>query len=193
MIPCPNSPFSAIMVTCMLAVLPTWTRAAHQQVPGTACGSAALADSKAEFKRLEGLRKRDPSAVDDSEFRAASIDYVGLAEACYQAWYGSIPNNRKFDNGGLWADWTDGNRGYRTAAVSPGAEDPRGHNLFGTKWGADSPCFLPVGNHFDATGPRSPGGVVTYSFMPNGVSLSAEDSGTNRAIGSLSSFEPCFY
>ncbi|HLA43345.1 MAG TPA: matrixin family metalloprotease, partial [Aggregatilineales bacterium] len=71
--------------------------------------------------------------------------------------------NLHIDDGGLWAtDYTL----------------PLFYVLFGTKWGI--------------SGFGNPGEVVTYSFMPNGVSMSYEAAGTNTAIQSLNGYQSCF-
>lgn len=57
--------------------------------------------------------------------------------------------------------------------------------LYGTKWGANTGFSTP---------PGTPGGVVTYSFMADGVDQSSEPGSSNNvAISSLPNFQECFY
>ena len=87
---------------------------------------------------------------------------------------GALPNatTQLIDDGGRWFS-PDGSQPYVT---------------WGTKWGAGSP--FPGGA--DVPGPQLPGGTVTYSFMVNGIGMSAEPSDPTVAITSLPTYAPCF-
>jgi hypothetical protein len=136
----------------------------------TTCDLKAVADSEAEFKRLAALRASSPASVSGQALRAASQDYVAKSEACYEQLYG--PPDGRIDDGGLTFS----------------ADGPQPYRLGGTKWGSGSP--YPGG--YDVTGPRAPGGTVTYSFMPGNVSLAAEGSDNSVAVSSLPGFQACF-
>ena len=60
----------------------------------------------------------------------------------------------------------------------------------GLKWGTGSP----YAGGTNVEGPGIAGGTVTFSFMPNGVDMSAESAGAgaNVAISSLPTFNACF-
>jgi hypothetical protein len=136
------------------------------------CDLRTLDDSEREFLRVVGLRRADPSAVSDEGLRQASADYVLKADECYAALYGS--SAQFIDNEGVWFV-PEGTQPYRTG---------------GTKWGAGSPFAGGV----NTPGPRIAGGTVTYSFMANGVQLTANfhSPDDNLAITSLPTFSPCF-
>ena len=84
------------------------------------------------------------------------------------------------DGGGLWL------------TAPPRPEGPFAFAefvTFGTKWGADSPY---AGG---GSGPGTPGGTVTYSFMPDGVTDPDElefGPDTITAVSSLPGFQACF-
>ena len=141
-------------------------------ITSSVCDIQAVSRSKAEFQRLSSLRRFDPNAVTMETLRAASLEYVAQAEACYQQMYGTA--TEVIDDGGI------------LAGSVPGASD---FGLNGRKWGAGSP-FISTGP--DANGPRIPGGMVTYSFMANGVQLEGATAGPSVAIPSLPTFSPCF-
>ena len=146
-------------------------------------GCDATVKAKLHFKELRTQFIKDRSSVDKSEFRRAARNYIRLAEQCYASTVGESATGQRIDEGGMWM----GPSGATTTAP-PVSED---FVLFGTKWGAGSPFT----GGTDATGPRLPGGTVTYSFMADGVDLSAETMGpplVNVAISSMGSFAPCF-
>src|SRR5262245_51058444 len=119
------------------------------QVPrGTvgSCDLRALEASEDVFLRLVRLRRDDPGAVTDQDLRAASAEYVAKADGCYDALYGSATSY--IDDGGM--------------LLGPAGSEA--YNLGGLKWGAGSPYTGGV----NGTGPRLPGGTVSYSFMASG-------------------------
>ena len=145
--------------------------AGSDAIPG-GCDLETLSKSKAEFLRLSALRDVDRSGVTDEDLRQASADYVIKAESCYQALYSGSATTQSIDDGGVWFS-PDGTQPFVT---------------FGTKWGAGSPFTGGV----NVPGPRLPGGTVTYSFMADGISVSAEGSDATVAISSLPTYSPCF-
>ena len=144
-------------------------------------GCDATVKAKLHFKELRTQFIKDRSSVDKSEFRRAARNYIRLAEQCYELTVGESAIGQRMDEGGMWT----GPSGATTTAP-PVFED---FELFGTKWGAGSP----FAGGTDVTGPRLPGGTVTYSFMPDGVDLTLDVPGLlNVAITSMGSFAPCF-
>ena len=79
-----------------------------------------------------------------------------------------------------------GRRSTTTAASWRIDNGSQPYVLLGTKWGAGSPYT----GGTNVVGPRIAGGVVTYSFMGNGVDLSADGGGANLAISSLPTYQP---
>jgi hypothetical protein len=189
----------AILFMLCLASLAGPGEASAGIQPG--CDPDALAAAKATFRTLLELRRRSSEAVPLDEFRAASNRYIVIAEACYQHYYGAAPvPGITIDEDGLWADGMAGAPLHRAAARAGrrgGPEHPDFYNLQGTKWGSGSP-FLTAGDNVDAAGPGISGGVVTYSFMPSLVDLSAEVSAglstdsQSTALTDLPGFDPCF-
>ncbi len=146
-------------------------------------GCDATLEAKLHFKELRTQFVNDRSSVDESEFRRAARNYIRLAEQCYELTVGESAVGQRIDEGGLWMGPSSA-----STTAPPVSED---FELFGTKWGAGSPFT----GGTDVSGPRLPGGTVTYSFMVDGVDLSGEAMGppiTNVAITSLGSFAPCF-
>ena len=167
--------FSPILLTVLIAGEREPARAMQQASTTTAaCDMEAVARAKAEFQRLAALHRFDPNAVTMNTLRAASLEYVTQAEACYQELYG--PPTDGIDDGGI-----------SMSTVSGASE----FGLNGRKWGEGSP-FISSGP--DANGPRIPGGTVTYSFMGDGVDMRGEtvNAGPNVAVTSLPTALPCF-
>ena len=143
-------------------------------------GCDATVKAKLHFKELRTQFIKDRSSVDKSEFRRAARNYIRLAEQCYELTVGESASGQRIDEGGMWM----GPIGATTTAP-PASED---FVLFGTKWGAGSPFT----GGTEATGPRLPGGTVSYSFMADGVDLTLDAPGLfNVAITSMGSFTPC--
>lgn len=142
------------------------------------CDQGKFLESQAEFNRLRAMRRQDVESVTQDEFRWASARLIAQAEACYQETYGEAAySGQKIDDGGIWSPPPDSP--IVSSTQVDGSLSPQ-HNLQGTKWGAGSPFFA-AGDHLDAIGPHLPGGEVTYSFMPNGVSI--VESGTGFCSG----------
>jgi hypothetical protein len=147
--------------------------AAAPQIPSqfATCDVEAYTKAEAEFNRLAAQKRLSPDSVSADALKAASGEYVLRGEACYAAMYGDS-SGQKIDDDGIW---------YSSNGSQP-------YVLFGTKWGAGSPYT----GGTNVVGPRIAGGVVTYSFMGNGVDLSADGGGANLAISSLPTYQPCF-
>ena len=170
----------ALNVTIILwaaAAIPTPARAGQPPqaaAPSVAtCDMKALERSEAEFKRQQTLRSFKAEAASAEGLRAAAAAYAAHADAATRCL--RQPFTQTIDNGGLW---------FHTSGVA--ASDP--YVTIGTKWGAGSP--YPGGA--DVPGPGVAGGIVTYSYIPNGVSTGLEDAGSNLAIASLPGFQACF-
>ena len=148
-------------------------QSASSQAPRDTVGSCdgrALEASEDAFLRLVRLRRDDPGAVTNQDLRAASAEYIVRANGCYDALYGSA--TLYIDDGGMLL----------------GPTGSEAYNLPGLKWGAGSPYAGGV----NGTGPRLPGGTVTYSFMASGISMGAEGANPSLAFSSLPTFAPCF-
>jgi hypothetical protein len=116
-------------------------------------------------------------AAPASTFQAAALNNV-RAELTAQiaACHAEIDGPIRYDGGGELVP-----RGAQIDALTSQ------YILYGNKWGANT-------NFSPDNPPGTPGGVVTYSFIPNGVDQSAEfGATTNVAIGSLPTFQSCFY
>lgn len=138
------------------------------------CSNAATVElAKAEFIRLRNLRRLDVGKVANTEFRSAAAAYLHAAETCYLEKYGQKSSTHPIDEGGVWHSSVPGSEQFVT---------------FGTKWGPNSP--FPGGTN--VSGPGTPGGEVTYSYMADGVDNSAEPASPNIAISSLPTFSACF-
>jgi hypothetical protein len=142
--------------------------------PAPSCDLAAVSRTKAEFLRLSALRRFDARGTTIDTVRAASLEYVAVAEACYQQGQGP----RTIDAGGLTVSGPGGSAQF---------------SIFGTKWGLGSP-FASTGP--DSNGPRTGGGTVSYSFMTDGLDgfqqVEGGNPGLSVALSSLPGFAPCF-
>jgi len=143
------------------------------------CSQQAIDDSKQHFKELRLQYIKDPSSVDELEFRLAASDYITLAEQCYSVSYGEVDSGQMIDHGG-------------ELMSEDGEFDSAEYWLFGTKWGAGS-----LAGGSDVPGPRISGGTVTYSFMADGVDMTGDPgetlpTGSNVAITSLPTYSLCF-
>jgi hypothetical protein len=133
-----------------------------------------VSQAKSAFMGLLSQRQRDPSSVSVEDLRAASIEYVSVSEKCYRIKYGySSYEGTPIDDG------------PRTPPGVSGSSPMDGATpefiTYGTKWGAGSPFHTsPPG--FDVPGPRLPGGEVTYSFMPAGLSMAGCSGATSDSI-----------
>ena len=139
------------------------------------CDVDAVNASKERFLALSRQRAASPASVTEDSVRQASLEYVTRAEICYQGLYGgAAPATAPtpIDNDGLW--------------FGPSGSQP--FVTLGTKWGAGSPFT----GGTNVSGPRIAGGTVTYSYMTNGLSMSAEGSDASVALTSLPTYASCF-
>jgi len=142
------------------------------------CNQQSLQASEERFMELQELKNQEPGSVSNDLLQSSAWAYIAEAEKCYS----------DIEAQSTGQDSNQGEQGtiyYEEGQWVPG--DARAdYQLFGRKWGADSPFTVP---------PGTPGGTVTYSFMPNGVDLSAEGVpayGSNLAITSLPGYQTCF-
>lgn len=167
--------FSAVLLHAADARAQAAPGPGFSAVPAATCDMNAVAQTKAEFKRLSALRRAGSAAVSMETLRAASLLYVATAEACYPP---HASGNTTIDAGGILLNSVPGTAQF---------------GLNGRKWGSGSP-FANAG--VDANGPRSGGGTVTYSFMGDNVpgfeATEGGNPGTSVAVSSLATFAPCF-
>ncbi len=170
--------FLMVSVGCLLLV-----EHSYSQSLSLSCGSADYENAKRAFDSLIEKRLKSPESIDSAELAKAAKAYLAENERCYDRLYESDDlaeqslSSQAIDQGGIWFD-----------SMQSG---PQSENFvtFGTKWGANSP--FPDGTN--RAGPRTPGGVVTYSYIGNGVSHAAEGASSNVSISSMSSFQNCFF
>jgi hypothetical protein len=136
--------------------------------PGS-CGQM-LANAEARF--LSTLAS-DGSVPANEETRAAAQEYIRVSKLCYEEIEAQNPAGALQGEIPTFID--DG-------GVLIGSESSAEFNLDGRKWGSSTP--------------GTSGGIVTYSFMGNGLNLSAEPNssgiGSSVAMSSLPGFQACF-
>lgn len=151
-----------------------------QASPGT-CDQQLLAETKSSFRQMRQAYIEAPETVDETAFRQAALDYMAVAQGCHAQQAALKGGHQMIDQGGMFL-------GDRGAETDFGSGE---YVSTGTKWGAGSP----YAGGTDVPGPRLPGGVVTYSFMGDNVSIDAElEEGTldSVALESLPTFSACF-
>jgi len=131
------------------------------------CGQL-LADAKARF--LKTLAP-DGSVPTSPETKAAAQEYIRVSKQCYD-------------------QMDTGNQTGSLQAGTPTVIDDGG--LLFNNSNPSSAEFLSANTKWGSPTPGTPGGTVSYSFMGNGVNLSAENAGSSVAISSLPGFQPCF-
>lgn len=158
-----------------LALFPA-SSAAHVPILPSTCDAAGLAAAEAEFRTMFKLRAQSPGLVSAEAYRLAASTYLEQAEQCVPANQPASQSSIKIDDGGL---------------IPPdGPEISPLFVTYGRKWGLDSP----FSGGQDVSGPGSGGGIITYSYMPAGVSHWADDySGPNTPVSDLTGFSACFY
>ena len=163
---------SAIVLAGMWLVLshdaPIRAQVVPRPAPTAGCDVNALTAAKGTFLSLSKEQSATQRAGVTEELRTASAAYVAMAEACYQELYAGA-TDQLIDEGIMWYS-PDGSQPFLT---------------WGTKWGAGSP--FAGGSHL--AGPRIAGGVVTYSFVANGIST---DGDAAVALTSLPTYSACF-
>lgn len=168
----------------------------------TECDLELLSSYEAQFDEIIEKKTALGLLVDrklESDSRIMGRKYIEMNAACFSSLYGQasgVPNeNIKIDDDGIRMP-SDLRRILDADSVTPGFADIGVGEFFvaGTKWGANSEFF----GGQDAQGPGTSGGLVTYSFMPSGVSHQIEDNtfggsaGNNLSISSLPAFQSCF-
>ena len=140
---------------------------AHAQTTAStdACGQL-LADAEARFLATLPADRSIPASP---ETKAAAQEYIRVSKLCYE----TIE--------------TQNSAGTLQEGTPTFIDD--GGVLLGSESSAD---FVLTGNKWGSSTMGTPGGTVTYSFMGNGISFSAEGYGTSVAISSLTGFQACF-
>ncbi|MCB0208002.1 MAG: matrixin family metalloprotease [Anaerolineae bacterium] len=124
---------------------------------------------------MANRRANNSADVSPADYRAAALAYISSADDCYQATLASNPATLTqtviIDQGPLYPPGTAGEINGQFVITD-------------TKW---------PGEIIDpANPPQSPGGIVTYSFMTDTVSLTHEWPGiTNTHVSSLVSSAGC--
>ena len=149
------------------------------------CDLNKLKQYEADFDKLiqiKTLQGDNDDVVFARDMEIAALKYIKENEACFHTIQDKSSalsgNATHIDEGGVWM--TENN------SLFQGGE----FNLFGTKWGGNSP--FPRGNGQNVNGPGTTGGVVTYSFMANGVSHAVEGVESNTNFRSLATYRACF-
>ena len=133
-----------------------------------ACDPARFNQAEQRFLTLDGARQKDPSLVPLTNLRSSAAVYITEAEKCYAAHEGLASSMQSddppppIDDGGVWF----------SSGLAPN------YVLRSTKWGPSQR--------------GTPGGTVTYSYTPNGLSFADEGYGTGVAVQSLSTYSACF-
>ena len=156
------------------------------------CDVDKLDQYEADFDKLVAQQKAEGSSVSrqtSKDLEVIASRYIDMNGKCFDQLYGR--NNNKNSNTATQSTLIDnGGLGMNISAKELIVSE---FELRGTKWGANSPF---VGGQ-NTIGPRSPGGTVTYSFIPNGVSHAVEQFflptvDNNLSLRSLPSYSSCF-
>jgi len=131
----------------------------------TACGQL-LAEAEAGFL---GTLSADGSVPASPEAEAAAQEYIRVSKLCYEEMEAQNPAQSLQEETPTFID--DG-------GVTLESETSAEFALTESKWGSST-----LGTS---------GGTVTYSFMGNGISFSAEGYGNSTALTSLPNFQACF-
>jgi uncharacterized repeat protein (TIGR01451 family) len=156
--------------------------AAVQAQGADACTMQTVASLEDAFRQASAAYSENPSPATQEANRSAALAYIDYVSTCYEKLFGPTvgqPTNILIDYGGVWLEGPPHPQGYEEYVT------------WGTKWGANSPF---AGGSFVA-GPGTPGGLVTFSFMPDGVTDTANSDfgpGVITAITSLPGYQPCF-
>ncbi len=147
------------------------SQAAAEVAPTLTCDVAEFTRLEANFQRMTELRARRPGLFSDDEYKAAALAYLTSGEKCFQA---TIQANLQTGTEPVIID--EGGLSPYAGMIGPL------FNTRGLKWGANSP-YNPSGQNVG--GPGTPGGTVTYSYMPAGVSHvggQTDNGGTNTDV-----------
>src|SRR5512133_3118849 len=125
-----------------------------------------LADAEARFVKTLAP---DGSIPASPETKAAAEEYIRVSKLCYDQI--NAANQASTQQGGTPTYIDDGG----LVLNNPSSAEFVSTNA---KWGSSTPS--------------TSGGTVSYSFMGNGISFSAENYGPSVAIASLPGFQACF-
>ncbi len=166
-------------IVLVLATLAETSQAALNAKEPTTCNTEEFARLEADFKQMVEIRAKHPGIFSEEEFKAAALAYIASAENCFNA---TIQTHIRGDSEPAIID---------EGGLSPYPELGPLFNTGGLKWGANSPF---AGGQ-NVPGPGTPGGTVTYSYMPGGVSHATEGPGrgNNVNISNLNGFQSCFF
>ncbi len=157
----------------------------------TQCDLVALKKSESDFDNMAAEQTFNPSKPNSIKLRSAARAYISESQRCFHQLYEGSNNNSniRIDDGAVILPGTLTSSSLNNPLI---AEE---FSLFGAKWGVNST----FNGGRNTQGPGSPGGIVTYSFIPNGVSHQVEadndvvdNPGTNLAFSSLPDYQSCF-
>lgn len=158
-----------LLAVCFFSLGTAGVKPAYASTPDSTCGQL-LADANAQFM---ATLSADGSVTTSPETRAAATQYIRIAKLCYDEI--AAQNSTSTSQGALPTFIDDG-------GILLGDPSSAEFVLTGGKWGSN------------VSG--TSGGTVTYSFMGNGLDLSAEPNssnfGTSVALTSLPGFQVCF-
>lgn len=126
------------------------------------CDRTILTRLETDFKRLVDLRAQYPGLFSEADYKAAALNYISRAEACYQVLVPQLQGISRpvqIDQGGLWMPGFEPER-ERYSTIMTDSQQLG----VGTKW-----PNVKFSGGIDKPGPGQPGGRVTYSFMPAGA------------------------
>lgn len=129
-----------------------------------ACDMEKFTQLEADFQQMTHIRAENPEVFSTEEYKAAALAYISSAEKCFHA---AIQPSLQSDTDPVIID---------EGGLSPYGEITPLYNSGGLKWGADSP-YNPSGQN--VSGPGTPGGTVTYSYIAAGKSHGYEGLGGN--------------
>ena len=150
------------MILTLFILTQEFSFAAGSKNSDTMCNFVEFNRIEADFRRMTELRALYPDVFSEADYKAAALNYISGANGCFQATMSAnIPASSQdhtepilIDSDGEWAPNPDG------------SQNNDKYTSYGTKWGAGS-SFSGGQN---VPGPGIPGGMVTYSYMANGVS-----------------------
>jgi thermitase len=116
-----------------------------------ACDLDQLEELRQAFLSISEQQTEDAQSVSEEDYQSAASSYISAAESCYLEL--SINGQLHYDGGGH---------------APPGSVVLPQFALFGTKWDAED--INGVEYELDIP-PSSPGGTVTYSFVPDGLDI----------------------
>ncbi|MCB9076647.1 MAG: matrixin family metalloprotease [Anaerolineaceae bacterium] len=121
------------------------------------CNPDNLLQVESQFQQLTQIRTEQPDVFSEEAYRIAALNYIGATERCRQG--NRLPDEQKMDNEAIKID--DGGLWYTEFGLVSEETVKAQYVIAPTKWPKDSE-------------PGTSGGLVTYSFMKDGVDHSAE-------------------